>query len=105
MSGGEIFHLHSGDGLVLQARISSPTVMSPLPDGTSGAVVLVHGITADLDEGGMYGRSADQLAAASFGVLRLSFRGHGASAGTQRDVTIAGKMLDVEAASARAGIP
>lgn len=64
--------------------------------------MLAHGIGADLDEGGMYGRLADQLAALGLGVVRFSFRGHGASAGTQRGVTIAGELLDVEAAIARA---
>jgi alpha-beta hydrolase superfamily lysophospholipase len=63
-----------------------------------GAVVLVHGITADRDEGGMFARLAERLAGAGFGVLRFSFRGHGASGGTQAGVTIAGEMLDLQAA-------
>lgn len=66
--------------------------------GQRGAVVQVHGINADMTEGGMYVRLADQLAEADFNVLRFSFRGHGNSGGTQRGTTIAGEMLDLQAA-------
>lgn len=67
-------------------------------DGSRGVVVQAHGINADMTEGGMFVRLADQLADADFNVLRFSFRGHGASGGTQRGVTIAGEMLDLQAA-------
>ena len=99
MSDGETIILYSVDGLALDARVHPPAATaSDLASAVEGAVVLAHGIVADLDEGGMYRRLADQLAAAGLGVLRFSFRGHGASAGTQRGVTIAGELLDVEAA-------
>jgi len=71
---------------------------SPVGDHVLGAVVLAHGITADMDEGGMFRRLAEGLASQGFGVLRFSFRGHGCSGGTQRGVTIAGEMLDLQAA-------
>lgn len=45
----------------------------------------------------MYRRLAEGLAERGWTVLRFSFRGHGASAGTQRGVTIAGEMLDLQA--------
>ncbi|MFF0452950.1 alpha/beta hydrolase [Nocardia africana] len=62
------------------------------------AVLLVHGITVDMDEGGdMFVRLAERLTAAGFDVVRFSFRGHGNSGGTQRGVTIAGECLDLEA--------
>lgn len=103
MIGGEAFALCSVDGLALEARVHHPSeTASHTRADVGGAVVLVHGITADLEEGGMYRRLADQLADAGFGVVRFSFRGHGASAGTPRGVTIAGEMLDVEAAIGRA---
>lgn len=70
--------------------------------GGRGVVVQVHGITADMTEGGMFVRLADRLAEADFNVLRFSFRGHGASGGTQRGTTIAGEMLDLQAALAYA---
>jgi alpha-beta hydrolase superfamily lysophospholipase len=63
-----------------------------------GAILQVHGINADMDEGGMFVRLAEGLADAGFDVLRFSFRGHGRSGGAQRGVTIAGECLDVQAA-------
>ena len=47
----------------------------------------------------MFVRLADRLASEGFAVLRFSFRGHGHSGGTQRGVTIAGEMLDLQAAT------
>lgn len=98
--GGEPARLVSIDGLVLDSRLHRPCTVST-GDGL-GSVVLVHGIDADMDEGGMYRWLAEQLAAVGLGVLRFSFRGHGASVGTQRGVTIAGEMLDLDAAVSRA---
>jgi uncharacterized protein len=91
--------LTSVDGLELDARLHPPAGTETGND--SGAVILVHGITVDLDEGGMFHRLADRLVSAGFQVLRFSFRGHGSSAGSQRGVTIAGEMLDFDAAVAR----
>lgn len=65
-----------------------------------GAILLAHGITADKDESGMFVELADQLATTGFDVLRFSFRGHGRSGGTQIGLTIAGEMLDLQAALA-----
>lgn len=65
-----------------------------------GAILQAHGITADMDEGDMFIRLAEQLAAQGFDVLRFSFRGHGRSSGTQVGLTIAGEMLDLQAALA-----
>lgn len=84
--------LESIDGIRLHAAVH------PAPEpSTIGTVVLVHGITANMDEGGMFIRLADRLAEAGFTALRFSFRGHGRSSGTQRGVTIAGEMLDLQA--------
>ncbi|RSM80865.1 alpha/beta hydrolase [Kibdelosporangium aridum] len=66
--------------------------------GQRGVVVQAHGINANMTEGGMFVRLAEQLAEADFNVLRFSFRGHGDSGGTQRGMTIAGEMLDLQAA-------
>jgi len=69
------------------------------PSGPStGIALLVHGITADRDEGGMYRRLAESLADGGLESVRFSFRGHGSSGGTQRGVTIAGEIMDVVAA-------
>jgi N-acetylglucosaminyl-diphospho-decaprenol L-rhamnosyltransferase len=63
-----------------------------------GVVVSAHGIAADKDEGGMFVRLAAGLVERGFTVLRFSFRGHGSSGGGQRGVTIAGELLDLQAA-------
>ncbi len=85
--------LMSCDGLPLEA------VVHPAQgSGERGLVVQAHGINADMDEGGMFVRLADRLADTGFTVLRFSFRGHGNSGGSQRGVTIAGEMLDLQAA-------
>ena len=62
------------------------------PDDSRGTVVLAHGITVDLNEGGMFVRLAEELAATGFDALRFSHRGHGESDGTQADATIAGEQ-------------
>lgn len=95
--GVEEFSFASLDGLEL-AGIYHP---SQAPHAR-GAIVQAHGITADMDEGGMFVRLADRLAAKGFDVLRFSFRGHGHghSGGTQRGLTIGGEMLDLQAALA-----
>jgi len=95
-AGGHALQILAPDGVALDAREHSPST-PPL-----AAAILVHGINTDLDEGGMYARLAGRLAAAGLGVLRFSFRGHGRSGGSPRGATIAGEMLDVEAAAAEA---
>lgn len=84
--------LASADGLRLDATVHA--VERP----SSGAVIQIHGITADMDEGGMFVRLADRLAASGSTVLRFSFRGHGASGGAPDGVTIAGELLDLQSA-------
>lgn len=86
--------LTSVDGVRLEAVVDRTAVTPAL-----GSVLLVHGITVDLDEGGqMFVRLAQRLTSAGFDVLRFSFRGHGASGGTQEGVTVAGECLDLQAA-------
>lgn len=70
----------------------------PAEGGDRGTVLLVHGITRDMDEGGMFVRLAARLTGAGFDVVRFTFRGHGDSDGTARGVTVAGERLDVESA-------
>lgn len=85
--------LSSIDGLQLEA-----VVHPAIGPSQRGLVIQAHGINADMDEGGMFVRLADRLASAGFTVLRFSFRGHGNSGGSQRGATIAGEMLDLQAA-------
>ncbi|MFI7002088.1 alpha/beta hydrolase [Nocardia sp. NPDC050175] len=90
------FELTSIDGIHLDAAVHHTPV-----DPARGVVLLVHGITVDMDEGGgMFVRLADRLVASGFNVVRFSFRGHGASGGTPEGMTIAGECLDLQAAMA-----
>jgi uncharacterized protein len=85
--------LTTDDGLWLDA-VTHPAGGQP----RLGTVIQAHGITVTMDEGGMFVCLADRLADSGFDVIRFSFRGHGGSGGTQRGVTIAGEMLDLQAA-------
>jgi pimeloyl-ACP methyl ester carboxylesterase len=90
----ESFNIETYDGVTLDAVLTRP-VGDAQSDRT---IVMAHGITVDLNEGGMFKRLADQLASDGWTVLRFSFRGHGASTGTQRGVTVAGETIDLECA-------
>lgn len=80
--------LTTPDGVQLDAALHKPT-------GTVlGNVLQVHGITVDLDEGGIFRRLGDQLANSGFLALRFSFRGHGRSGGLQEGITIGGEIVD-----------
>lgn len=50
--------------------------------------LLVHGITVDKDEGGMYSRLASDLERAGISTLRFSFSGHGESSGSDIEVNL-----------------
>lgn len=84
--------LNSVDGIRLEAAIHAG-VGAP-----RGTVIYAHGITADLDEFGGAVRFAERFAQSGVTTLRFSFRGHGRSEGTQAGTTIAGEMLDLQAA-------
>lgn len=86
------FALETADGVRLDAALHEPAVRP------AGIVLQLHGITVDMDEGGMFVRLAEGFADAGFTVLRFSFRGHGRSGGTDHGMTVAGEMLDLEAA-------
>jgi len=84
--------IYSIDGIELDATLHLSLCAHRL-----GGIIQAHGITADMDEGGMFVRLANRLAETGFDVLRFTYRGHGRSGGTQRGVTIAGEMLDLQA--------
>ncbi len=89
----EAVELVALDGVELEA-----VVHPPVGGAQAGAVIQVHGVTVDMDEGGMFVRLAEQLAGVGFTVLRFSFRGHGRSGGRSEGTTISGEMLDLQAA-------
>ena len=70
-----------------------------IPDiSTKNAVILVHGITTDKDEEGIFADLADKLCKEGFAVFRFDFRGHGESGGMSVDMTISGELKDLDAA-------
>lgn len=93
----ERLQLTSVDGIELDAA-AHPTAVRPI----RGAVLLVHGVTVDMDEGGgMFVRLANQLTAVGFDVARFSFRGHGASGGIISTTNQSGKPQEPQLRSER----
>lgn len=92
MSVHERTQIESADGISLE------TAHHFSNESEYGTVLLAHGLTQDMDEGGMYVRLTDNLTEAGFDVVRFSYRGHGASEGDPEGVTIAGECLDFERA-------
>ncbi len=65
---------------------------------TDKAIILVHGITVDKDESGVFVRLADTLSDMGYAVFRFDFRGHGESEGRSVDMTIENELIDLYAA-------
>lgn len=65
---------------------------------TNKTIILAHGITVDKDEDGVFINLANLLRDNGYAVFRFDFRGHGESEGKSINMTIAGEMLDLEAA-------
>lgn len=77
----------------------SISAIHSLTKGAEGIVLWLHGITVDKDEYlGLFKEGAEYLAEKGFDSLRIDFRGHGSSSGNSLDFSVAGQMLDVEAA-------
>ncbi len=71
-----------------------------LPKNVRGYTLLAHGITMDKNEwNNFYVDIAHQLSKKNIASLRFDFRGHGESGGAQKDVTIMGELLDIEASA------
>jgi uncharacterized protein len=71
-----------------------------LPKNARGYTLLAHGITMDKNEwNNFYVDIAHQLFRKNIASLRFDFRGHGESGGTQKDITIMGELLDIEASA------
>lgn len=73
-----------------QAMSGTPRALEP-----RALVVMAHGIMSDLNE---FKPLADALAAEGCDSLAITFRGHGKSSGRQEGMTIAGLILDFQAA-------
>ncbi len=91
---GESRHQYpSLDGFKLEA-----TLLQPASDSSTGTVVvLVHGITADRDEGGFYRDLAAALADKGLASFRFDLRSHGESEGSMEDLTLYGGVSDITA--------
>lgn len=81
------------DGLRLAGTLVVPDANSSAP------AVLVHGGGVTRDEGGFFTRIAAALAEAGIASLRFDMRAHGKSEGDQRDLTLAGVVNDIRAAT------
>lgn len=67
--------------------------------GARGVILWLHGITVDKNEYlGFFEDGAEYFAKKGVDSFRFDFRGHGQSDGTSLDFSIAGQMLDLEAA-------
>lgn len=84
--------LASMDGTRLSA-----TLVDPSRPGR-GSCVLVHGISSDKSEGGLYDELASSLAEIGLSVLSLDLRGHGSSEGAQNEFSLSGAANDIVAA-------
>ncbi|GAA1117887.1 alpha/beta fold hydrolase [Nocardiopsis metallicus] len=81
------------DGLRLRGTFTAPGGMDPVR-----VAVLVHGGGVTREEGGFFTRMAQGLARAGAASLRFDLRGHGASQGDQRELTLSGVVNDIRAA-------
>lgn len=65
---------------------------------TAKVIVLVHGMTVNKDEGGIFVELAELLKKNNYAVFRFDFRTHGESEGDSSNFTIAQELRDVESA-------
>ena len=79
---------NSIDGLQLKGDLWSPAKYSH-------AVLMVHGITSERTEEGLYTSIAQRLYEIGIGAMAFDFRGHGESGGTQEQLTIQGILNDI----------
>lgn len=86
------FSLKTPDGVTLDCVLNEPSDPGDHPERT---ILLVHGITADLDESGAFQRLAGLLAAKGMRTIRFSFRGHGKSTLPSEFMTCAGEAIDL----------
>jgi uncharacterized protein len=82
----------SRDSLKLQGTLSVPA--APV----QGLMLMVHGITSDRSEWGIFDLLAEEVGKEGIASLRFDFRGHGESALDSQLITLAGILSDVMSA-------
>jgi len=82
----------SGDGTSLCGVWQEPEIK------TNKAIILVHGITANKDESGIFIELSESLKSKGYAVFRFDFRGSGESEGKSVDITIKKEKDDLSAA-------
>lgn len=85
-------YFFSSDGIKLAATLTLP------PGDTKSCVILCHGIGYGRNIEDIFPDLALLLSNKGLAVFRFDFRGHGDSAGKQREFTISGQLKDIEAA-------
>jgi uncharacterized protein len=93
----------SRDSLKLYGTLTTPA------SGTEAIMLMVHGITSNRDEWGIFELLADEVAKEGVASLRFDFRGHGESTLDEQLITLFGILSDVASAGqeleAAAGTP
>lgn len=87
-----------GDGTTLTLTTPDGHEIRPVLAGPADArriCVMIHGLTSDHSEAGLYDRQAELLTAAGIASVRFDFRGHGRSAMPSEKMTIAGEIVDL----------
>lgn len=83
--------LNSLDGTQLAGHLYSP-LSSP-----KRSALLIHGISSEKSEGGLYEDLAQELLQCGYSILALDLRSHGESQGDQTEFTISGAIADIQA--------
>jgi alpha-beta hydrolase superfamily lysophospholipase len=82
----------SRDSLKLHGTLTTPA------GDAEGLMLMVHGITSDRSEWGIFDMLAEEVAKEGLASLRFDFRGHGNSSLDEQLITLAGIMSDITAA-------
>ena len=88
----ERIQFRSVDGLKLYGILHKSAIKP------NGNILMLHGITVDRNEEGLFTKTARRFCRNGYNVFRFDFRGHGESEGKQEDMTIIGEILDIDAA-------
>lgn len=93
-----IHNFISFDGTKLEGVMSVPS------QGSRPLVILVHGITSNRDELGLYSGLAEHLAEKGLTCFRFDYRCHGVNSEAIENMTLAGIINDIEAACSYSSI-